>query len=408
MLKKSFQPKEIEEKLYLKWEKSGAFAADVKSSKTPYCIPMPPPNVTGSLHMGHALNMTLQDILSRYERMRGKDVLWQPGTDHAGIATQMVVERLLAKEGKTRHDLGREGFLKRVWEWKEESGNTITSQLRRLGTTPDWQRERFTMDEGLNKAVNKVFVQLFQEGLIYKDNRLVNWDPKLHTAISDLEVEQRENKSYMWHFRYPLEDGSGYISIATTRPETILGDGAVAVHPDDKRYKALVGKKCLLPIVNRLIPIIIDEYVKEDFGSGAVKITAAHDFNDFEVRRRHPDSGIPLINLMTLDAKMNENCPVEYQGLDRYEARKKVVADFEALGLLDKIEDYTNTIPYGDRSGVVVEPMLTDQWYCDAKTLAAPAIKAVDDGRVQFIPANWSKTYYEWMNNIQPWCISRQ
>ncbi|MCK5556380.1 MAG: class I tRNA ligase family protein, partial [Alphaproteobacteria bacterium] len=355
MLKKSFQPKEIEEKLYLKWEKSGAFAADVKSSKTPYCIPMPPPNVTGSLHMGHALNMTLQDILSRYERMRGKDVLWQPGTDHAGIATQMVVERLLAKEGKTRHDLGREGFLKRVWEWKEESGNTITSQLRRLGTTPDWQRERFTMDEGLNKAVNKVFVQLFQEGLIYKDNRLVNWDPKLHTAISDLEVEQRENKSYMWHFRYPLEDGSGYISIATTRPETILGDGAVAVHPDDKRYKALVGKKCLLPIVNRLIPIIIDEYVKEDFGSGAVKITAAHDFNDFEVRRRHPDSGIPLINLMTLDAKMNENCPVEYQGLDRYEARKKVVADFEALGLLDKIEDYTNTIPYGDRSGVVVE-----------------------------------------------------
>ncbi len=408
MLKKSFQPKDIEKKLYDQWEKSGAFAADVKSNKTPYCIPMPPPNVTGSLHMGHALNMTLQDILCRYERMRGKDVLWQPGTDHAGIATQMIVERLLAKEGKTRHDLGREGFLKRVWEWKEESGDTITSQLRRLGTTPDWPRERFTMDEGLNKAVNKVFVQLFKENLIYKDNRLVNWDPKLHTAISDLEVEFREVKGKFYHFRYPLEDGSGYISIATTRPETILGDGAVAVHPTDEKYKALVGKKCLLPIVNRLIPIIADEHVKKDFGSGAVKITAAHDFNDFEVRQRHPDSGIPLINLMTLDAKMNENCPKEYQGLDRYEARKKVVEDFEALGLLDKIEDYTNTIPYGDRSGVVIEPMLTDQWYCDAKTLAAPAIKAVEDGRTQFIPANWSKTYYEWMNNIQPWCISRQ
>ncbi|MCK4946489.1 MAG: valine--tRNA ligase [Alphaproteobacteria bacterium] len=406
MLKKSFQPKEIEEKLYLKWEKSGAFAADVKSSKTPYCIPMPPPNVTGSLHIGHAFNMTLQDILSRYERMRGKDVLWQPGTDHAGIATQMVVERLLAKEGKTRNDLGREGFLKRVWKWKKESGDTITSQLRSLGTTPDWQRERFTMDEGFSKAVNKVFVQLFHEGLIYKDNRLVNWDPKLHTAISDLEVEQKEVKSHMWYFRYPVEgEKDRFIVVATTRPETMLGDTAIAVHPDDARYSGLVGKFVILPIVGRKIPIVADSHADPEKGTGAVKITPAHDFNDFEVGKRHK---LPMISVFDKDAKLNENAPEEYRGIDRFEARKKILAEMEVLDLIEKIEPHVLMMPYGDRSGVVVEPMLTDQWYCDAKTLAAPAIKAVDDGRVQFIPANWSKTYYEWMNNIQPWCISRQ
>ncbi|MFH1158569.1 MAG: valine--tRNA ligase [Pseudomonadota bacterium] len=406
MLDKSFQPKDVEEKLYPQWEKSGSFAASVKSNKTPYCIPMPPPNVTGSLHMGHALNMTLQDILSRYERMRGKDVLWQPGTDHAGIATQMVVERLLEKDGKTRQNLGREEFLKRVWEWKEESGNTITSQLRRLGATPDWPRERFTMDEGLNRAVNKVFVQLFREGLIYKDNRLVNWDPKLHTAISDLEVEQKETKSHMWHFRYPVEgDEERFIIVATTRPETMLGDAAVAVHPDDERYRDMIGKFAILPIVGRPIPIIADTYADPEKGTGAVKITPAHDFNDFEVGKRHK---LPMISVFDKDARLNENAPEGYCGLDRFDARKKVLVEMEALELIEKIDPHVYMLPYGDRSGVVIEPMLTDQWYCDAKTLAAPAIRAVEEGRTQFIPANWAKTYYEWMNNIQPWCISRQ
>jgi len=405
-LEKTFQSKDVEEKYYPLWEKSGVFAANVKSNNAPYTIPMPPPNVTGSLHMGHALNMTLQDILSRYERMQGKDVLWQPGTDHAGIATQMVVERLLAKDGKTRHDLGREDFLKRVWEWKKESGNTITTQVRRLGATPDWERERFTMDEGLNKAVRKVFVQLYKEKLIYRDKRLVNWDPKLHTAISDLEVEQKESKGKMWHVRYPVEGNKErFIVIATTRPETMLGDTAIAVHPDDERYKDLVGKFAVLPLVGRIIPIVADEYADPEKGSGAVKITPAHDFNDFEVGKRHK---LPMIDVLDKDAKINQNAPEEYQGLDRYDARKKILAELEAQELIDKVEDITNMVPYGDRSGVVIEPMLLDQWYVDAKTLAQPAIKAVEDGRTQFIPSNWTKTYYEWMHNIQPWCISRQ
>ncbi len=406
MLEKTFESKEVEKKHYGLWEKSGIFAADVKSNKAPYCIPMPPPNVTGSLHMGHALNMTLQDILSRFERMQGRDVLWQPGTDHAGIATQMVVERLIEKEGKHRTDMGREAFLKRVWEWKEESGNTITGQLRRLGATPDWGRERFTMDEGLNKAVNKVFVQLYKEKLIYKDKRLVNWDPKLHTAISDLEVEQREETGSMWHFKYPIKgQPDRFITIATTRPETMLGDTAVAVHPEDERYKDLVGKLVVLPIVGREIPIIADEYADPEKGSGAVKITPAHDFNDFEVGKRH---GLPMISILDIDAKINDQAPKEYQGLDRFVARKKVVAEIEALGLLEKIDKHRYQLPYGDRSNVIIEPLLTDQWYCDAKTLAGPAIKAVEEGRTQFVPANWTKTYYEWMHNIQPWCISRQ
>ncbi len=406
MLDKTFQPAEIEKKHYPEWEKSGAFTANIKSNKKPYTIPMPPPNVTGSLHMGHALNMTLQDILSRYERMKGRDVLWQPGTDHAGIATQMVVERQLAEKGQNRHQLGRETFIDKVWEWKAISGNTITSQLRRLGATPDWSRERFTMDEGLNRAVRKVFVQLYKEHLIYKDKRLVNWDPKLHTAISDLEVEQRETKSSMWHFRYPIEGKTDeFIVVATTRPETMLGDTAVAVHPEDERYKALIGKNVVLPIVGRKIPIVADEYADPEKGSGAVKITPAHDFNDFEVGRRHK---LEMISVFDKDAKLNENAPKEYQGMDRFEARKKVVAEIEALGLLEKIEPHVYQLPYGDRSGVVIEPMLTDQWYCDAKTLAQPAIKAVEEGKTEFVPKTWEKTYFEWMNNIQPWCISRQ
>ena len=407
MLEKTFQSKDVEKKYYQLWEKSGVFGANVKSNKAPYCIPMPPPNVTGSLHMGHALNMTLQDILSRYERMQGKDVLWQPGTDHAGIATQMVVERLLATEGKSRHDLGREGFLKRVWDWKKESGNTITTQLRRLGTTPDWERERFTMDEGLNKAVRKVFVQLYKEKLIYRDKRLVNWDPKMHTAVSDLEVELIEVKGHMWHFRYPVEGKTEkFIVVATTRPETMLGDAAVAVHPDDERYKDLIGKFAILPIVGRPIPIIADEYADPEKGTGAVKITPAHDFNDFEVGKRH---NLPIISVFDKDAKLNDQVPEEYQGLDRFDARKKIVAEMEALELIEKIEPHVHAVPHDEKSkSVVLEPFLTDQWYVDAKTLAQPAIKAVEDGRTQFIPSNWAKTYYEWMRNIQPWCISRQ
>ncbi len=406
-------PAAIEAKWYAHWEASGAFQPGnpngaPQSNGAPYTIVIPPPNITGSLHMGHALNNTLQDVLIRYHRMRGFDTLWQPGTDHAGIATQMVVERQLDAEGKKRTDLSREEFLKRVWDWKAESGGIISQQLRRLGASCDWSRERFTMDEGFSAAVTKVFVELYNRKLIYRDKRLVNWDPKLKTSISDLEVEQREMTGSFWHFRYPLEDGSGYIAIATTRPETILGDGAVAVHPDDERYQHLIGKKCRLPIVDRLIPIIADTYVKMDFGSGAVKITAAHDFNDYDVYKRHPNADIPLINLMNPDATMNDNCPEGYRGLDRYAARKKVVEDFEALGLLDKIEPHTNMVPYGDRSGVVVEPYLTDQWYVDAKKLAEAAIKSVDDGRIKFVPENWKKTWDEWMNNIQPWCVSRQ
>ncbi|MCB1562388.1 MAG: valine--tRNA ligase [Alphaproteobacteria bacterium] len=408
MLDKTFDPKSIEQKLYESWEKDGVFACDPERNSTPFTIMMPPPNVTGSLHMGHALNTTLQDVLIRHARMNGRDALWQPGTDHAGIATQMVVERKLEAEGLNRRDMGREKFLERIWAWKEESGGTIVRQMRALGATPDWARERFTMDEGLSKAVLKVFVRLYKEGLIYKDKRLVNWDPKLLTAISDLEVEHKEIKGKFYHVRYPIEDGSGDISIATTRPETILGDGAVAVHPDDERYKHLIGKKCRLPIMDRLIPIVADEYVKADFGSGAVKITAAHDFNDFEVYKRHKDEGVLLINILTPDARMNENCPAEYQGLSREAARKKVVEDFEALGLLDKIEDHVHLVPYGDRGGVVIEPYLTDQWYVDTPTLAKPAIEAVRAGRTTFHPKQYENIYFDWLENQLPWCISRQ
>ena len=406
MLDKTYRPAEVEPKHYEQWEKSGAFAADTGSDKQPYTIMMPPPNVTGSLHMGHALTFTLQDVLIRYRRMSGRDALWQPGTDHAGIATQMVVERQLEAQKVTRHDLGRDDFIKRVWEWKAESGGTITRQLRRLGASPDWAKERFTMDEGLSKAVRKVFVTLHRQGLIYRAKRLVNWDPKLHTAISDLEVEQREVKSHMWHLKYPVEGlDNTYIVVATTRPETMLGDSAVAVHPEDERYTHLVGKMVRLPICDRLIPIVADEYSDPTKGTGAVKITPAHDFNDFQVGTRHD---LPLINIFDRDARTTEDVPEGYGGLDRYDARKKVVEKFEELGLLEKIEPNTHMVPYGDRSGVVIEPWLTDQWFVDAATLAKPAVEAVESGKTRFVPKHWENTYFEWMRNIQPWCISRQ
>jgi valyl-tRNA synthetase len=406
MLEKTFRPDEVEKKHYRAWEESGAFAAHEDSNRAPFTIMMPPPNVTGSLHMGHALNMTLQDILTRYERMHGRDVLWQPGTDHAGIATQMVVERELAKQKTKRTDLGREKFLEKVWEWKAESGGAITNQLRRLGASPDWPRERFTMDEGLNKAVRKVFVDLYRQGLIYRDKRLVNWDPRFHTAISDLEVVQKEKQGHLWHLRYPVEgQPDRFLVVATTRPETMLGDTAVAVHPDDERYKDLVGKHLILPLVGRRIPVVADEYADPETGSGAVKITPAHDFNDFEVGRRHK---LEMINIFDADARINDNAPEVYRGLDRYKAREKVVEDLTALGLVEKIDDHKLVMPYGDRSDVVIEPWLTDQWYCDAATLAKPAIKAVEEGRTVFVPKQWENTYYEWMRNIQPWCISRQ
>ncbi len=411
MLEKTFRPQDVEERLYKTWESSGAFKAGdpkrIEAGAAPYTIVIPPPNVTGSLHMGHALNNTLQDILVRFERMRGKDVLWQPGTDHAGIATQMVVERQLAEEGNIgRRDMGREAFLERVWKWKGESGGTITNQLRRLGASCDWSRERFTMDEGLSQAVLKVFVQLHKEGLIYKDKRLVNWDPTLGTAISDLEVEQKEVQGSLWHFRYPIEGEEGrYIVVATTRPETMLGDTAVAVNAEDERYKDLIGKNVVLPLVGRLIPIVADEHADPEQGSGAVKITPAHDFNDFEVGRRHD---LPMINILDARAHLNDEVPEKYRGMERYVARKAVVADLDALGLLEKIDDHTLMVPYGDRSNDVIEPWLTDQWYVDAPTLAKPAIEAVERGQTQFVPKSWDKTYFEWMRNIQPWCISRQ
>ena len=407
MLEKTYRPAEVEEKHYRLWEESGAFAANTGSNAKPYTIMMPPPNVTGSLHMGHALTFTIQDVLTRYNRMRGRDALWQPGTDHAGIATQMVVERNLAKEGKTRHDFGRDAFIDKVWEWKAESGGTITRQLRRLGASPDWAKERFTMDEGLSRAVRKVFVDLYKQGLIYKDKRLVNWDPKLHTAISDLEVEQKEIKGNLWHFRYPIEgETDRFIVVATTRPETMLGDTGVAVHPEDERYKDLIGKHVILPLVGRRIPIVGDEYADPETGSGAVKITPAHDFNDFEVGKRN---GLAAINIMDRDARITgDDVPEAYRGLDRYEARKKVVAELEALGLVEKIEPHTHMVPHGDRSGVAIEPWLTDQWYVDAATLAKPAIEAVETGKTVFVPKQWENTYFEWMRNIQPWCISRQ
>jgi valyl-tRNA synthetase len=406
MLEKTFDPQTAEPRLYAEWEASGAFAPISDPAAETFSIVIPPPNVTGSLHIGHALNNTLQDVLARFERMRGKAVLWLPGTDHAGIATQMVVERQLAAAGnQSRRDMGRDAFVAKVWEWKAKSGGTITNQLRRLGASCDWSRERFTLDEGLSNAVRKVFVKLHQEKLIYRDKRLVNWDPHFQSAISDIEVEQKEVDGFFWHFAYPLEDGSGEIVVATTRPETMLGDTAVAVNGKDERYKHLIGKAVRLPIVGRPIPIIADDYADPEKGSGAVKITPAHDFNDYQVGKRN---NLPMINIFTPDAKINENGPRDYQGLDRFEARKKVVAAFEELGLLREIEKTRHAVPHGDRSGVVVEPYLTDQWYVDAKTLAQPAIKAVEDGRTVFEPRHWEKTYFEWMRNIEPWCISRQ
>ncbi len=417
MLEKTYRPEEVEDRQYGRWEAADAFSAKFDDSKEPFTIMIPPPNVTGSLHMGHALNNTIQDILCRYQRMRGRDVLWQPGTDHAGIATQMVVERQLAEEGieldrglplakgNTRH-IGREEFIERVWKWREQSGGTILKQLRRLGATCDWGRERFTMDEGLSEAVLKVFVTLYREKLIYRDKRLVNWDPRFHTAISDLEVEQKEIDGHLWHFKYPIEGEEGrFITVATTRPETMLGDTAVAVHPEDERYKDLVGRHAVLPLVGRRIPIVADNYADPEQGSGAVKITPAHDFNDFEVGKRHD---LEMINVFDRDAHMNDAVPEAYRGLDRFEARKQVVADIEALGLLEKIDAHRHTVPHGDRSGVAIEPYLTDQWYVDAATLARPAIAAVESGKTVFVPKQWEKTYYEWMRNIQPWCISRQ
>ncbi len=413
-LETKFNPAEIEARLYKQWEEGGYFKPGRKPKAEPYTIVIPPPNVTGSLHMGHALNNTIQDILCRFERMRGRDVLWQPGTDHAGIATQMVVERLLKAENKTdRKTMGREAFLKRVWDWKEESGGTIINQLKRLGATCDWSRERFTMDEGLSKAVVKVFVQLHKDGLIYKDQRLVNWDPVFETAISDLEVETKDVKGAMWSFAYPLADGPvdgiSEIVISTTRPETMLGDGAVAVHPSDERYKNLIGKLVRLPIAERLIPIIADEYPDPEFGTGAVKITGAHDENDFHVAKRN---NIPLIVLMDKKARMistpENNVPKHYDGLDRYKARELVLKEIEELGFYRGKEDKIIAQPHGDRSGVVIEPMLTTQWYVNAAELAKQAITAVETGETKFVPANWDKTYFEWMRNIQPWCISRQ
>jgi len=400
---KTYQPDSIEQAWYQAWEKAGHFRPSGEGES--FAMMIPPPNVTGSLHMGHAFQDTIMDTLVRYRRMQGRNTLWQVGTDHAGIATQMVVERRLAAEGTDRHELGRERFLDKVWEWKAESGGTITQQLRRMGSSVDWSRERFTMDDGLSNAVREVFVRLHSEGLIYRGKRLVNWDPALHTAISDLEVENREEQGHMWHFRYPLSDGSGHLVVATTRPETMLGDTAVAVHPEDPRYKDLIGQTVRLPLADRDIPIIADDYVDPDFGSGCVKITPAHDFNDYEVGKRHD---LPQINLFTIEAQLNDNAPQAYRGLDRFDARKKVVDDLDALGLLEKVEDHTLQVPRGDRSGVVIEPYLTDQWFVAVESLAKPAIEAVENGDIQFVPKNYENMYFSWMRDLQDWCISRQ
>jgi valyl-tRNA synthetase len=400
---KSYQPQDIEQRVYARWEACGYFAP--QGDGEPYCIMIPPPNVTGTLHMGHAFQDTIMDALTRYKRMMGFRALWQPGMDHAGIATQMVVERLLGGEGTSRRELGRKQFVERVWQWKEQSGGQIALQLRRMGASVDWGRDRFTMDEGLSHAVSEVFVRLFDDGLIYRGKRLVNWDPVLHTALSDLEVLSADEDGQLWHFRYPLATGKGYLVVATTRPETMLGDSAVAVHPGDERYRKLVGEDVLLPIVGRRIPIIADDYVDPEFGTGCVKITPAHDFNDYEIGKRH---GLAMYNILTDDAALNDSVPESYRGMDRFKARKAIVAEFKAQGLLDKVDDYVVKIPRGDRSGAVVEPYLTDQWYVDVKPLAAPAIEAVESGRIRFVPENWSKTYFEWMHNIQDWCISRQ
>ena len=397
---------EIEQFSNSVWINNKIMEAKIDSVNEPITIMMPPPNVTGNLHIGHALNMTLQDVIARYWRMKGKDVLWQPGTDHAGIATQMVVERKLLTEGITsRAKLGRDAFLKKVWDWKEQSGGTIINQLKRLGASADWSRERFTLDEGLSKAVREVFVSLYNEKLIYRDKRLVNWDTKLETAISDLEVIQKDIKGYYWHFKYPIKDSKDYIIVATTRPETMLGDTCVAVHPEDIRYKHLIGKKVLLPIVSREIIIVADEYADPEKGTGAVKITPAHDFNDFQVGKRH---NLESINILNTNGTLNKNTPKVYQGLTLVKAREKIISDMEELGLLDKIEDTIHAVPYGDRSDTVIEPFLTDQWFVDAKILAGPAIEAVKNGETKFIPKTWENTFFEWMNNIEPWCISRQ
>jgi valyl-tRNA synthetase len=428
-MEKTYNPKSIEQALYQNWEEQGYFKPHGDESKGNYCIMIPPPNVTGSLHMGHAFQDTIMDTLTRYQRMKGKNTLWQVGTDHAGIATQMLVERKLeAEEGKTRHDLGRDAFIDKVWDWKAQSGGTITKQLRRMGASVDWDRERFTMDEGLSKAVQEVFVRLYDDELIYRGKRLVNWDPKLHTAISDLEVENKEKQGHMWHFRYPLAegaltaDGKDYLEVATTRPETMLGDSAVAVHPDDERYQSLIGKFILLPIVNRLIPIVADDYVDMAFGTGCVKITPAHDFNDYEVGKRHQ---LPMYNIFTLDAAVRSfvevintdgtpnkdvelALPERYVGLDRFKARDAIVAEFETLGLLGKIDPHGLKVPYGDRSGVVIEPLLTDQWYVAVQSMAKTAIEAVETGEIKFVPQQYENMYFSWMRDINDWCISRQ
>ena len=404
MLEKNYNPKDFEEKIYADWENSGDFKPDMSKNKEAFAVVIPPPNVTGVLHMGHALDDTLQDILIRYNRMLGKKVLWQPGMDHAGIATQMVVERNLAKEGITRHDLGREKFVETVWKWKEQSGGTICRQLRRLGASCDWSRERFTMDEGLSRAVRKIFVNLYKDGLIYKAKKLVNWDSKFMTAVSDLEVVQKETVGKMYYYKYPIEGEEGqFIHIATTRPETMFGDTAVAVSKENEKLKHLIGKNAILPIVNRPIPIVGDEHADPEKGTGAVKITPAHDFNDFEVGKRH---NLPLINILNPDATLNENTP--FPGMDTQTARQKTIEKLEELGLMEKIEDHPMVIPYGDRSNVVIEPMLTDQWFVDAPKLAVKAIEAVENGDMEFVPKSYEKTYFEWMRNIQPWCISRQ
>jgi valyl-tRNA synthetase len=408
-MEKTYNPHSIEQLWYKTWEDKGYFSITdnprATQSDSSYCIMIPPPNVTGSLHMGHAFQDTIMDTLTRYHRMKGKKTLWQPGTDHAGIATQMVVERLLNAQGKTRHDLGRDKFIEKIWDWKEHSGNTISQQLRRMGSSLDWSRERFTMDDGLSDAVKEVFVQLYEEDLIYRGKRLVNWDPVLHTAVSDLEVLSEEESGHMWHMRYPLSDGSGDIIVATTRPETMLGDAAVAVHPDDERYQKFIGKTIKLPLTDREIPIIADDYVDPEFGTGCVKITPAHDFNDYAMGKRH---NLEIMNILTINAALNESVPEKYQGMDRYVARKAIVEDLQQQQLLEKIVDHKLVVPRGDRSGAVIEPFLTDQWYVKVGPLAEPAIDAVKNGEIKFVPDNWKNTYFEWMNNIEDWCISRQ
>ena len=416
MLNKSFDHAAIEPVLYAGWEAAGAFHAEPESHGAPFTIMIPPPNVTGSLHMGHALTMTLQDVLIRWRRMQGRDALWMPGTDHAGIATQMIVERQLTETGETRQGLGREAFIDRVWQWKDTSGGAITTQLRRLGASLDWDRERFTMDEGLSAAVRRVFVTLHQQGLIYRDRRLVNWDPKMQSAISDLEVEAREVRGSMWHIAYPIE-GGGTITVATTRPETMLGDTAVAVHPEDDRYTALIGRTVILPLTGRRIPIVADTYSDPTKGSGAVKITPAHDFNDFQVGRRHD---LPMPSILDRQGRImldeiepgpglhHSDFVRGLAGVDRADARKQIVAELERLELLVRTEPHTHQVPHGDRSAVPIEPLLTTQWYCDAATLAQPAIAAVQDGTTQFVPRQWENTFFAWMRDIQPWCISRQ